>query len=823
MKKKLIFICILVLIATLILAACKNNNDVKFICEDLTIKVGEKPNFSNAAKLTVDGVEKKDFEVRSELKNGDPSKVGECIYSVSVDVNGVSYSVDVVVTYTSASSPNKNVVISVDNFSIKFGSEIDWNSRVTVTNNGSVIQNPELRVTLESGNENKEGVCRYRIVCTVDGVEYEKIVQVNYTKGTLLTEAEQEELNSIFAKEYEAYSFEYKYERGNKTDAPDTYAFAQSVEKIEGMKAFISYSDEFNDYEIDSTTGNMTPVHDALSMEYYWEQDSTHFKHTFKNDQDVWFYVYYDIANVELLEAYLPNAFQINEYGWDATDGYFEKLGDNLYRVGMRYLDTICNELLGELKGGEYTEMQFTVEDGNITELNVWYVMQNSEYDEYECVITYKWGDFDETTVNVPEASDYRLLSNEHFVSGNATELTSDEQTALTDALSKEYESVKSGIQFISGSIWELTCNYSKQGGQSKAYIANKVYYAADGEVLLDDLVMVDIKYFSYDIEGAAWVFEVVKSGDYEKYKLLSDSNETTTTDQQIANSYLAANSLGLTADMFAKLGDKYVIKSDKLGAAYEAINEAFVINDNEDKAYSLVCGYATLDAQNNVTCVACIIFDESARAYETLLFTYAGFDNTEILMPTERNLQALTSEQQTALSNALSADVYSNVTLVDSFDDTFKYDGDNVTAVEVIDNRGNTQTTQFVRDNGKWYLVKGDNREELTGETPEKDFTFLCLYFDLSRLAQQSMQYDADRNQYYVALTDEAVIEIAKYYSNYAELYDEDVAEDDEKFGGFTGIGLTLNDDGTLASISVYSNEISFTTQFIYDSAAAE
>jgi len=305
MKKKLIAILVLVLIASLALTACKQEKDVKFICQDITVKVGQTPDFAAAATLTVDGDKVDDFQVKAELQSGNPTKAGVCIYTVSVEVFGTTYSVDIAVTFTSNTVTDGKVTISADNFSVRLGTNINWNERVTVTYDGTPVVNPELKVTKQSGDDSKEGVCLYKVVYTRDNVDYSKTVTVRYTLGDALTAAEQQALNAAFAKTYSSYSFVYRSERGDKSSAPDIYAFDLSKEKIDGLTAYIDYSYEDNNYEIDPATGNKTPVHDEGEVQYYWQEDDTHYKHTFEFQDGVWGYRYYGINFTEQLKSYL--------------------------------------------------------------------------------------------------------------------------------------------------------------------------------------------------------------------------------------------------------------------------------------------------------------------------------------------------------------------------------------------------------------------------------------------------------------------------------------------------------------------------------------
>ena len=522
MKKKLIAILVLVLIASLALTACKQEKDVKFICQDITVKVGQTPDFAAAATLTVDGDKVDDFQVKAELQSGNPTKAGVCIYTVSVEVFGTTYSVDIAVTFTSDTVTDGKVTISADNFSVRLGTNINWNERVTVTYDGTPVVNPELKVTKQSGDDSKEGVCLYKVVYTRDNVDYSKTVTVRYTLGDALTAAEQQALNAAFAKTYSSYSFVYRSERGDKSSAPDIYAFDLSKEKIDGLTAYIDYSYEDNNYEIDQATGNKTPVHDEGEVQYYWQEDDTHYKHTFEFQDGVWGYRYYGINFTEQLKSYLPYSFLLNEYGWDATDGYFEKLDETTFRV-RNNLDGYCEQIIGNLNNVLYTDMRFTLTDGYITSLQVKYTMPNAEYEEVEYTVTYEWSDFNNVSITVPEAVDYELATNEHYVTGDSTELTSDEQTNVTNAFAKEYDSINSK--------WETgkfvyVCNYAKTVDGTVAYIESPSNFGLN-------------KYYSHDVDRVAWFYQMVNDRDYVYYKKLY-SNQTTTTANEIATHFYA-------------------------------------------------------------------------------------------------------------------------------------------------------------------------------------------------------------------------------------------------------------------------------------------
>ncbi len=806
MKKKLIAILVLVLIASLALTACKQEKDVKFICQDITVKVGQTPDFAAAATLTVDGDKVDDFQVKAELQSGNPTKAGVCIYTVSVEVFGTTYSVDIAVTFTSDTVTDGKVTISADNFSVRLGTNINWNERVTVTYDGTPVVNPELKVTKQSGDDSKEGVCLYKVVYTRDNVDYSKTVTVRYTLGDALTAAEQQALNAAFAKTYSSYSFVYRSERGDKSSAPDIYAFDLSKEKIDGLTAYIDYSYEDNNYEIDQATGNKTPVHDDGEVQYYWQEDDTHYKHTFEFQDGVWGYRYYGINFTEQLKSYLPYSFLLNEYGWDATDGYFEKLDETTFRV-RNNLDGYCEQIIGNLNNVLYTDMRFTLTDGYITSLQVKYTMPNAEYEEVEYTVTYEWSDFNNVSITVPEAVDYELATNEHYVTGDSTELTSDEQTNVTNAFAKEYDSINSK--------WETgkfvyVCNYAKTVDGTVAYIESPSNFGLN-------------KYYSHDVDRVAWFYQMVNDRDYVYYKKLY-SNQTTTTANEIATHFYAIGSLGLTSDLFAKLGNKYVVKQDKLAEAYAKLNQALDIDGSQDNAdkvgfkprsYSLISCYFTLDGDSNITKLAMIIRDDAARTYETHVLSYSDFDSAVVTLPTDRNLQNLTQQQQTAIHGALVNDVYNKVTITDSFGDVYDYNGNHATLVETTNIPNKTETTEYELNvvDGKWYQIKGDDRVLV------EDLRLLFINFDLSELAKQAIQYDALHSEYYVGLTHEQIISIVPFYSNYKDIYDEGVTDEADKFGGFTGIGFGLNEDGSIAYVTVYANEISITATYSFES----
>lgn len=830
MKKKLIAILVLVLIASLALtAACKQEKDVKFICEDITVKVGETPDFNSVAKLTVDGTEIDGFQVQAQLQSGDPTKAGICSYMLSVVVGDKTYTTRATVTFTPNTADAK-VAVLADNFSVRIGTEINWNERVTVTYDGTPIANPQLKVTKQSGNESKEGVCLYKVVYTRGGVDYAKTVQVRYTMGDALTDAEKQALNAAFAKTYSSYECVVLTERGDRTTSPDIYAFDLSKERIDGMTAHIEYSYEDNNYEIDQITGDRTPVHDEGSVQYYWQEDDTHFKHTFEYREGVWGYRYYGVEYAGQLNGYLPQSFQINEYGWDATDGYFEKIDETTFRA-RNNLDGYCGDIFGDEQKVSYTDMRLTLTGGYITRLQVKYTMQNAEYEDVEYTVTYEWSKFDNVSVTVPEAVDYELATNEHYVVGDLTDLTTDEQTNVSYALLKEYDAISSKMRCDTGDYTDIVCNFSNNGGL-KAYITVKNYYPAEyddkGNLIGDELVAYDGKFYFHDVDNVAWIYQMANAKDYSYYKLLDDNSQTTTTAQQISYNYIAVKSLNLTSDLFAKLGNKYVVKQDKLADAYAKLNQALDIDgsqanaDKEDftpQSYTLISCYFTLDGSGNVTKLAFILRDDTSRRYATYICDYADFNTAVVTLPTDRSLQELTADQQTAIAGALVNDVYDKVTVTESLGNVFIYDGDNATFKEVNDHGEVTDTVEFVREDGKWYQVKGDDRVELTGETLEKDFAFLCLNYDLAKLAQLPIKYDTLHKEYYAEATDAQVLEIAKYYSNFKELYDKGVTDEADKFGGFTGIGFGLNEDGSIAYVTVYAKETSVTATYSFES----
>lgn len=170
MKKFLLALLTVVLALSLCLVACGQEEVAITFPNDLVLEADGEP--AEYIKVTVNGKETKDAEVKCELIDGKPIQGDLCSYRVTCTYNEKEY--------TKTIRVNHLAITVLDTLELKVGETPDFNGHVKVVVGGKEVSNPTVTAELVSGNPNEEGRCTYRITYTSNGKNYTKNGSVNF-------------------------------------------------------------------------------------------------------------------------------------------------------------------------------------------------------------------------------------------------------------------------------------------------------------------------------------------------------------------------------------------------------------------------------------------------------------------------------------------------------------------------------------------------------------------------------------------------------------------------------------------------------------------
>ncbi|MCM1043362.1 MAG: hypothetical protein NC350_04045 [Corallococcus sp.] len=161
MKKSLVIVCALLLVLSLGLAACANDQVVITVSDNITVTTGEKIDWARYVTVKVNGSEvkldKNNYEVR--LISGDETKGGLCSYEFVYKHGGAEYTKDVFVNYVKGVS----ITLKTQNVQTEVGYKPDWAKYITVTASGSPVSIDKCTIALKSGRLDTVGECVYTV------------------------------------------------------------------------------------------------------------------------------------------------------------------------------------------------------------------------------------------------------------------------------------------------------------------------------------------------------------------------------------------------------------------------------------------------------------------------------------------------------------------------------------------------------------------------------------------------------------------------------------------------------------------------------------
>lgn len=817
--------------ATVIFYVANQAEDkVVITCNPITVAVNTDPDFASNVKITVNGQAVSNPQVTSQLKSGNLGVNGTCTYTISYEYNGQAYMLDVKVNFIADNVEFRSEVVYA-----VVGSAPDFSDKVTVSVNGDEVENPQFSSELVMGSATEAGVAVYKISYTYNNTPYDTLAFVRFAQTAFslndLTQDENTALNTILAKVIDKYDFMYLYE------VPDDNSWIKELETADGLKYSVDYSHYINEKILDHYDEDNNPVFitelDEYELDYYLEFAANYASmrlYIKSSEEDKWYYHNLTAADEEIY-GYLPYAFAISENNWDAS--FFQRLGDNLYSVKPAYLYSVAGDVMNIDE--EQVGLITVKTDGEfVTELNIYYVATDDFEEQYLAVLTYAWSNIGQSEVTLPEAEEYVVSAEvpEDYVDPSLIqEITEDERANLAAAFNKTYDNLTFGyvidrgednlVMTVNGKLaGDLGyCMYKESQmiydwdyvATLLEYIYQKVDQSTNMYYLYDnDYVFAKARVYHCDTHGD------ISSSDVSDGKCTNCGADVTLRDRHfielVNEDYYPVASMLLNSNWFGKIGNKFYIKGDSLAPAFTEMDKFFHFsNDNSFTQIEMSMCQLTLDDDNNVSEVYVILHGVvgSAEVYYTFRFTYGEFGTTQITLPTAKDLQDLTTEQTTEIESVLLGD-YSNVTLTEGISGSvYKFDGNKVNATEPIDNN-NTKETNYVKENEVWNELKGVEKFPLDA-TGENSFNFLVLNFDLSKLTASQFKYNAATGVYYAELSNDEIIALADYYSNFAELYNE---ERGELFGGFNAIALTV-EEGKLTKITLFADELSATTTF--------
>lgn len=793
MRKFLLFALLIVLALSLTLVACQTDDKVTIVPEALTLDKGTAVDWKGHVTVTVNDNQIDNPDITWTLTEGDDKAAGTCKYTISFVYNDKEYTCDGIVTFVEE-TVRLLLIGPSDIIQLTVGDNINWSTYVK-----AYLDNKEvaatLTATLKSGDENEEGTCVYEISCEQDGETAKTQVSVRYVAAEE-DNSDLEALKALFAKEYDSYKFTYYYyEVGNEqyyireTDKvimsatslwQIDYEFVDADETGAAVTSDLLYYISFNDSADDI----------RLYFEYSTDNGKVWQYHPFSYSAD--YLSYYD---------YLPYSFMFSEISDDVLYSWFEKVADNKYAAKQDFIKSVAQGIFEQYDDNQtYTSIEITTDGENITQVVGRYTINDTVIDEstgeeqqvsIDAVIEYTWSDFDNASFTLPEATEYVPVNEnerpEYVDPTTATELTTEQQTALAEALIKTYES--------------YTCMYFNDKGDMNYFYAGmftltptaSYVYEYELAQYLDWIIEENEEEYFFskisDTNSDIWMI-IDAQGDFIKYS--NQSLAITVWDPSIF-----VSEFGFTADMFGYADGTYVVMPDKIEQLTAKISEVLDI-DGLTK-FEILSFEIKMDSNKNVTewrfVADCI---ESGDAYYwDLTFDFSEFNSAEIKLPNGNfdNLEDLTDEQQTELNQALNAD-YSNVTILDCIDDYTMYIvGDNTSVRGVYKNEQFEEL--YTIENGKYFEVDADG---VATEITKADYDEWVLNYDFTQIDVTKVKYDTVQQAYYISAEDIDKDAFALYFKGF---YGTDADNDNYEYV-VTAFSFEI-DEGHVVSVTAY------------------
>lgn len=768
---------------------------VVITCPRFKVDVGETPDWKSNVKVTVDGTEVQNPTVVATLDNGSATTAGAAVYVLSFTYSGKEYTQPVTIDFVAV----PEVRFSCEPFAHYIGEQINWAAKAVPIVDGGTVSNPQITAELISGNPEVEGECEYKLTFTYQSRKYTCNAAVTYSVSPVIGETEGKALEAMLAKQYTSLKFTYRYE------VPEDDSWINQVELVQGANYFVTYT-----FHIPSLAdvGKETDVNEN----YYLEVNTTTqtIRLVYKvEDENKWYYQVVDFEQA-IEEDLAPYMFTMADYASDLKYEMFEKVGVNTYKASDRYLVTVAGAFL-DLTTTTPESVIIKTDGENVIELKLTYTDTDSGGD-FKVIQTCSWTDFDDTTVEIPNAEQYvaPVEKPEFPDPSQATALTDEETAKLTAALAKTYGKVSYGYDIDSGSSYfNLTFEGTFDSTLQRGYYFYKEWTIlsgtnpSTGEAETEEWIYDSAEYYVKQLTESLAMYQMIGS-DY----VYGTTNQFDYSAWQTAN-YVAVADIALTADMFGKLDNWYVVKADKLEEVYALINEVMSLEGESFAEVTLQTCLITLDAQNNVTELYFVLNGTSGgkELYKQCTLTYKNFDTATVVLPDDKQLQDLTADQTAAMQAALGAD-YSNVTITESVSESiFKFDGDEVLALEHLESQYKYDETPYINIEGTWYKKLGQETESLT-----QPFEQLVLTFDFTKLDVTTAQYNALNGTYYFAMTHEQILQFAQYYYNFAEIYED---SNSATFGGFKAVVVTV-EDNNVTKVTLVADEMTVSSTFI-------
>lgn len=702
-----------------------------------------------------------------------------------------------------------NVSIVCPTLETEVGSQPDFKSKVTVTVDGNKVDDPEITATLVSGDVTKAGRCVYNLSFSYDGETYTKPAYVNFVDKSQVkpdpkpVDEESKKFNEILAKQYESFTFTYKYE------VPADGSVVNETEKYDKGKYFIDYDQHIvektfvEDSSLPEGGKFETTVSDDEG-EYYLQTTETSFVLYF-NSESKWYYRTLNAAS-ETDYAFWPLAFFVAEYDtWDYS--MFSKSAENTYSVLPVWLDLMASEMMGDDDSRAVNSITLKTDGSNVTEVKIEYSATDNFNEDYDAVVTYRWSDFETVSVTLPEAEKYIVKAEKpDYIEPTANTLTEEEAQALNEALAKEYTKLNFGFDIDKGDYYTSTLLRGALDGD-KGYC----YFKSFATIYEQETVF-DLYDYYYKAAGAdkVEIFNMIE-GDY--VRALANG----TFAALLAEDYYPVKSVGLTGEMFGKVGDVYVVRSDKLNQAYALLDAAFGFSGDKELTNISPCTcQIKLDANNNVTELYIVLhaYSNVTEVYAQYTFTYGDFNSATLNMPNETQLSELTSDRQTELTNAIKAENFENVTMYEIIsENVYKIIGNDIYATLYEGRTSQNVHYRYDETNAKWLKVLGQETQDADME----EFVLSIIRYNFAALSSSlsNFKYDEVHGVYYLEnVTQELISEFAPYYDNFKELYDSQLGEGQEEFGGFKAITVKV-EEGKVTRITLMADELSVSVTF--------
>lgn len=762
--------------------------DVRFDVEIQHLNVGDDLDWNGHVKVSVNGQEIEHPEITWVKIRGDENQNGSCVYLISYEYKGETYTCEGTVRFA-----EPQVTINAIDQYLLVGGTIEWNEYVTVRIDGVVQKNPQLQVTLKSGTENAVGTCVYTLTFTYRDKPYSTEAKVVFVDSGM-DPGDVDALDAILAKgvdDYTGYTMRYHFYEVGK----EQYYISETDKVTLGAISnyYIDYTDvNFNDNVQQVVTNEMKyylSVNGAANELCYYRDMG--------KETPEWKYTKFTIPNDEAsYTRLLPMAFLFGDLESGITKAYFIKLDTNVYEVKEALLGEVAEKLFGyDEESDTYTRILLETDGYNITKITGYYTTDYDTADSQgnavtvsvDSVVELSWSDFNDTAVEIPEATEYvppREDLPEYVNPENGADLTSEQQNSLTEALNKVYQSITSGYTNDKGEMYYFYSGLLKLTGN--------LSYTEERELArYKDWIISDITTSYYclkqtDTTCDVWMM-ISDKGDFIKYP----GYEATLTDFA---TYFAITDFGFTADMFGFADGKYVVKPDKLDAVKEKISQVIPLSNFTN--FELLTFTLKLDSSNNVTewymLADCTTVDKDVF-YWQLTFNYSDFDVTEINLPDEivGDLTDLDEARKEQVTEAFNAD-YSNATVTDCVNGSVMYYvGDKITVKgSVLNDAGYIEkfTDEYVIKDGNYFEILGGNETAIT----KAKFEEFVVCFNFGIIDVTKVKYDAVRDTYYIAAGDTDADAFALYYK------------------GFFGDGANVNgfafkiQDGRVVSVTV-------------------